>query len=359
MGHFERPSVSYSSLPNAFELRADVISCKRMHGLRMQFREYRRTSMGIFVETMSLGQQNHRKNRLASLLNEGLPALPTYVLELNTLLSSSSVDLKRVGKIIRNDPSLSAHVLRMCNSALFNLRRRVLSIEEAAVLMGAERLRTLVLTSSILDFAGKKISREEIQGFWSHSFMTGMLSQRIAQWMEYAEPEQAYLGGLLHDIGVLPLLMVAGEEHSSKGDMTSGPWGGSLEIEKEYFGLNHCEIGSSIGQSWNFFPSFIDVFENHHHPEKSSHDPYLVRTIAAADRFCELQSKAPFSDGETVELAEVDGDYESEFLSICFPCVDNRVHSEIEKIFESEYLRLIPMVESNGMGETPFAGKKV
>ena len=147
-----------------------------------------------------------------ALLNHGLPTLPTFVLELNTLLSKPMVDLKRVAKIIRSDPSISAQVIRVCNSALFGFRRRVLSIEEAAILMGSERLRTLVLTCSVMEFAGQRLPPAEIQTFWQHSFLTGMLAERIAKWVEYAEREQAYLGGLLHDIGTLPLLVIASEE---------------------------------------------------------------------------------------------------------------------------------------------------
>ena len=103
-------------------------------------------------------QQNKRKNKLMALLNHGLPTLPTFVLELNSLLSKQMVDLKRVAKIIRTDPSISAQVIRVCNSALFGFRRRVLSIEEAAILMGSERLRTLVLTCSVMEFAGQRRS---------------------------------------------------------------------------------------------------------------------------------------------------------------------------------------------------------
>jgi HD-like signal output (HDOD) protein len=311
------------------------------------------------VETTTPERQQHRKNRLMSILTKGLPTLPTYVLELNTLLSSPSVDLKRVGKVIRSDPSLSAHVLRMCNSALFNLRRRVLSIEEAAVLMGAERLRTLVLTSSVMDFAGRQLSRESVHGFWMHSFMTGMLSERIARWMEYSEPEQAYLGGLLHDIGALPLLMVAVEEGTLIGEMDSGPWGGTLEIEREYFGMNHCEVGRAIGQSWLCFPSFIDVFENHHHPEQSARGHHLVGIVAAADHFCEFQSRSTSAEGEPAELAETDPSFEEEFLAVCFPRLDARDRSDLTELLEGEYLHLLPMIEFNGMGEAPLAGRKV
>ena len=325
----------------------------------MQVCENTWTSAPIFVQTISLEMQKRRMARLTSILTEGLPTLPSYVLELNTLLSAESVDLKRVGGVIRNDPSLSAHVLRMCNSALFNLRRRVLSIEQAAALMGAERLRTLVLTSSVMEFAGKQISRDDVQTFWTHSFMSGMLSERIARWMEYSEPEQAYLGGLLHDIGALPLLMVAGEEGPLNGEMSSGPWGGSLAIEKDHFGMNHCEVGRSIGLSWNFFPSFIDVFENHHRPEESTRDPHLVGIIAAADHFCESRSLAPIPEGAPVEPGETDPSFEDEFLAVCFPRIDAEERSEIAEMLKTEYLHLLPMVEFNGMGETPLARKKV
>jgi HD-like signal output (HDOD) protein len=324
----------------------------------MQVYEQTRTSAHIVVETTSPERQKRRKERLMSILTEGLPTLPSYVFELNTLLSSESVDLKRVGKVIRNDPSLSAQVLRLCNSALFSLRRRVLSIEEAAILMGSERLRTLVLTCSIMEFTGRQLPRGEVQTYWAHSFMSGMLSERIARWMEYSEREQAYLGGLLHDIGALPLLVIAGEEGALKGQTKSGPWGGSLQSEKDYFGMNHCEVGRWIGQAWNFFPSFIDVFENHHHPERSVRDPHLVGIIAAADHFCERHSLTTVAEGEPAELGEADTSFEDEFLAVCLPRLEPKDRSELTEMLETEYLHLLPVIEFNNLADQPLAGKK-
>ncbi|MBZ5698056.1 MAG: HDOD domain-containing protein [Acidobacteriia bacterium] len=321
----------------------------------MQVREQIHPSALTFVEMTTPERQQRRKARLMSILTEGLPTLPSFVFELNTLLSSPSVDLKRVAKVIRNDPSISAQVLRMCNSALFSLRRRVLSIEEAAVLMGSERLRTLVLTCSMMEFTGRQLPRGEVQAYWQHSFMSGMLSERVAKWLEYSEREQAYLGGLLHDIGMLPLLVVVAEEHALRGDTVSGPWGGSLEAEKGDFGLNHCEVGRWIGQSWNFFPSFIDVFENHHHPERSSRDPHLVGIVSAADHFCEAHSLASPSDGETQELS--DPAAEDEFLARCLPRLEAKERSELTEMLETEYLHLLPVIEFNNPTEQPTAGR--
>jgi len=324
----------------------------------MQVHGQARSSAHTLVDHVSLEGQKRRKARLLSILTEGLPTLPSYVLELNTLLSSASVDLRRVGKVIGNDPSLSSQVLRLCNSALFSLRRRVLSIEEAAILMGSERLRTLVLTCSIMEFTGKQLPKGEVQTFWTHSFLSGMLSERIARWMEYTEREQAYLGGLLHDIGTLPLLVVAREENALKGEIKSCPWGGSLEIEKDFFGMNHCEVGRWIGQSWNFFPSLIDVFEHHHSPERSKRDPHLVGIIAAADHFCEFQSVNAIKEGEPLELAETDPSFEEEFLIRCFPRLDANGRSELTDMLESEYLHLLPMLEFNVFAEQPVGGGK-
>ena len=319
----------------------------------MQLYEQSQSSAWTAVETTTPQQQQKRKARLISFLTEGFAPRPKYVFELNTLLSSRSVDLKRVAKVIRNDPSMSAQVIRLCNSALFSPRRRVLSIEEAAVLMGSERLRTLVLTCSVMEFTGRQLPRGEMQTFWQHSFMSGLLSERIAKWMEYTEEEQAYLGGLLHDIGMLPLLVIAAEEHAMKGEASNGPWGGSLEAEKVHFGLNHCEVGGWIGQSWNFFPSFIDVFENHHTPLRSVRNPHLVGIIAAADHFCERRSLAPPVDAEAQELPETDPALGNEFLATCLPRLDAKDCAEMTEMLETEYLHLLPAIKFNISAELP------
>lgn len=307
------------------------------------------------LQTTTPELQEQRKARLMSILTTGLPTLPSNVFELNTLLSASSVDLKRVGKVIRNDPSMTAQVLRLCNSAMFNLRRRVLSIEEAAILMGAERLRTLALTCSVMEFTGQQLSSGDVQSFWKHSFMTGMLSERVARWVEYSEPEQAYLGGLLHDIGTLPLLMVIGKEKAPSSIAMDGNSGDTLEFESKHFGMNHCEVGARIGQSWNFFPSFIDVFENHHHPELSTRDPYLVGIVAAADHFCEEHSAEPQAEQERQPPPEADSPDEGEFFIRCFPRLDAEDRSELTEMLETEYLHLLPVIEFNapkGQGES-------
>jgi HD-like signal output (HDOD) protein len=203
--------------------------------------------------------QRRRRGFLMAILSEGLPTLPGYVFELNGLLNSSPVNLKRAGEVIRTDPSLSAQVLRVCNSALLNLRWRVTSIDHAVILLGAERLRTLVLTCSLVEYVGHRLSAADVQSFWQHSFLTALLSERIAKAVHYAQSGQAYMAGLLHDIGALPLLVISAKEKQRGDNSTSESWGEAVELERQRFGADHCEIGRWIGVSWSFTPNRVSL----------------------------------------------------------------------------------------------------
>ena len=182
-----------------------------------------------------------------------------------------------------------------------------------------------------------------------------MLSERIAKWLQYPEKEQAYLGGLLHDIGTLPLLVIAAEEKLLGMVPGHRPWGDSLDSEKRFFGMNHCDVGRWIGVSWKFFPSFIEVFENHHHPERQMRDPYLVGIVAAADHFCETHVVPSEGSGESeppVETVADDG-----FLALCFPRLEAEERAEIAEMLETEYVQLLRALEFGHASGPPMVGR--
>jgi HD-like signal output (HDOD) protein len=305
---------------------------------------------------MSAAQTDRRKQRLMDILSKGLPTLPSYVLDLNALLGSASVDLKKVGKVLRTDPSLSAQVLRLCNSALFGLRRRVISIEQAAVLLGTERLRTLVLTCSVMQFAGKRLPSEKLLSFWQHSFLAALLSERIACHIDYFEKEQAYLGGLLHDIGQLPLWILFLEEEAKHRPLPTPDWPDDCRIEREYFGMDHCKVGRWMAVTWNFMPSFLDVFEAHHQPERAQHDPYLVGIIAAADRFLQTQEEiAPENLSESSANPDsLPSETDSPgFMQSCLPRLAETERHALLEMLQTEYIHVLPLVQ---LGITAAAG---
>jgi putative nucleotidyltransferase with HDIG domain len=297
-----------------------------------------------------LAEQERRKKRLTGILSQDLPTLPTYVLDLNALLNNPVVDLKKVGKVIRTDPSLSAQVLRLCNSALFGLRRRVLSIEQAAVLLGFDRLRALVLTCSVMKFAGKRLPSAQLTAFWQHSFLTALLSERIARHLDYFEKEQAYLCGLLHDIGELPLSILVLEEESNKRRLPPAGWLDNLVVEREYFGMDHCKVGRWMAVAWNFMPSFVDVFEYHHSPERAEHDPNLVGMIAAADQFLVTVSANVTPPPEEVPVTEPEPAAapalaDASFLQKCLPNLAEVECQALLAMLQTEYTQVLPLVQ--------------
>jgi putative nucleotidyltransferase with HDIG domain len=239
-------------------------------------------------------------------------------------------------------------VLRLCNSALFGLRRRVISIEQAAVLLGTERLRTLVLTCSLMQFGGKRVPPERLTAFWQHSFMAALLSERIARHVDYFEKEQAYLCGLLHDIGHLPLAILVLEEEQKQRRLPPADWLDNPAVERDYFGMDHCKVGRWMAVAWNFMPSFVDVFEYHHSPERAEHDPYLVGVIAAADQF--LLTQAPSPQGQSAEAASAESAQSTEaeepnFLQKCLPQLAEAERQATLEMLQTEYIHLLPLVQ--------------
>lgn len=155
--------------------------------------------------------------------------------------------------------------------------------------------------------------------------MTALLSERIAKQTGYFEKEQAYLGGLLHDIGLLPLWMPVVEEATAGRAMPPDHWPDNVVVEREYFGMDHCKVGRFIAEAWNFMPSFFDVFEFHHAIHKAAHDPYLAGIVAVADQFLATQSDvaATVSDDAWLSPASEQGNQLDvpEFLKTYLPAL--------------------------------------
>ena len=289
-----------------------------------------------------------RKVALMAALSEELPTLPAYVFELNSLLAATPVNLKRVGEVIRTDPSLTAQVLRLCNSAFMGFRDRVMRIEHAVMLVGTERLRTMVLTCSLVEYVGRRVASADIQSFWQHCFLTAALSERLARGIAYPQPELAYIGGLLHDIGALPLIVITSTQSQAPDDIANCDWGESIESEHEHFGTDHCEVGRWIGVSWNFAPTLLEVMVSHHKPREAKQDPHLVGVVAAADQFC--IRRGIVLGAAPPALAEPTGNLDQAILQACLPQLKPAETDKLAEMLETDFLHLIQLMEFGAAG---------
>jgi HD-like signal output (HDOD) protein len=235
------------------------------------------------------------------------------------------------------------------------LRERVYNIEHAVILLGTERLRTLVLTCSLLECVGNCLSPTDLQSFWQHSLLTATLSARSALCLRHPEADLAYLAGLLHDVGVLPLLILA--LRSKEPNLVPGALllGESVELEQKQFGVDHCSVGRCIGLSWNFSAELISVLEHHHRPQEARQGVVLVEIVRAADLVCQMHGVGV--GGEPPRIALGEQNKYKDLLDSCAPSLTEEERAKWAKTLELEFpniIRLLQMQVCAGRGGDIF-----
>jgi HD-like signal output (HDOD) protein len=294
-----------------------------------------------------LDRRDRRKARLIALATEDFSVRSNFAHQLLSLLNESPVNLNLIKQVINYRPDLSSQILRLCNSSLFSQHQRLLGVEEVSVLLGCDRMKTIVLTCFLMDLARQWLSRREMRRFWHHSVLTAMLSERIAHSLGDCDDDQlynhAYLGGLFHDVGRLPLLVVAKEENVVCADSCAFSCGSSLADEKECFGLDHCDVARLMGPLWNFFPACSDIIANHHCPDRAPWNRHLVGIVGAADIICETHCLKPICPAEPIGVPSSSSN--DELFASFFPEMEAKERSDLIETLQTEFLHLLPLLE--------------
>jgi HD-like signal output (HDOD) protein len=242
---------------------------------------------------------------LASIVSEGLAPLPDCIFDLDVLLNEPVVDLKKVGRALSPEIELTRRILHLSNSSLLRNSDVARNITDAVVLLGPGLFHAAVLMSAVTGIGPRRHRDDNAMELWTHSVLMAAMSEKIAQVSEYPVEGMAFLAGLLHDIGHLPFLIVAREDLSPREGLASIPWRDNIEVEREIFGLDHCEIGRWMGLSWKFSPALMDAVRHHHDPRKANLDPHLAEVVNAAEHFCSgtFSSRDQHAGGLTLEIA--------------------------------------------------------
>ncbi len=204
-----------------------------------------------------------------------LASLPQTLAEVLRVLRDENASTGDVAEVISRDPALTAKLLRIVNSPYYGAGREITTVKQAAQTMGTRAISALALSGSIYDMSGKWQNTVDRQRFWRHSLEVGMAARIIARETDYAYPEEAFICGLLHDIGILIL-------EKSFPDKFKRIWkqaesGESIcELEERIWGTNHARIGQFLLEQWGV-PAIICEAVGHHHSQilTDSNDPEL------------------------------------------------------------------------------------
>jgi signal transduction histidine kinase/HD-like signal output (HDOD) protein len=201
--------------------------------------------------------------KLATL--DHLPTLPQILLKLIHTCGEDSANAGDISEIVEKDPALSSRILRLVNSAYYSLPYNVSSIRQAVSLVGTGTVKNLAFCASVCEAfrKTKKASGFNIKRYWWHSLRCGLLSRLLAKEINYSQPEEAFLCGLFHDIGILVLWVHFGDtygrilaEHLHNEE--------ALLAAEVRLGATHSEVGAWLLRRWDM-PSFMSDAVLYHH----------------------------------------------------------------------------------------------
>lgn len=216
-----------------------------------------------------------------------LPTLPEVLLTLISTCDDPESSIGDIATIIEQDPSLSIRVLQLVNSAYYGFQHNFAGIEHAVVYLGVNTIKNLVVTSSIHQvFAGKKQDDGvsfDAGNFWYHSLMCATIARRISLETGLGNGDEAYLAGLLHDIGKPFLASAFSNTYTVPIDVRGGIVD-NLKAETEQTGINHSEAGSWLVRQWNLGSLVADAIQYHHESLEQVSEAFpLVKIVYLAN----------------------------------------------------------------------------
>ena len=246
-----------------------------------------------------------KENVYAQIKKSGnLPTLPEILLKLLEACDNEATPLSAIASIISKDPALSFRVLQLVNSSFYGLRRTFTGVEQAVVYLGANSIKNIAVTTCIHQVFERKrfktIKHFKISTFWWHSLMCATLARRIAKKTHYGNLDEAYLSGLLHDIGRLILVSTFPKEHESflldTEDVQNELW-----AEKQLIGITHCEAGAWLVHNWKLNSLLADAIRYHHEPLEQIQEAFPLVKILYVSNLLE-ENKDPERNCEIGDL---------------------------------------------------------
>ena len=189
--------------------------------------------------------------RMVDMIDD-LPPLPTLVSRALELLADPDAPVKEIESVIEKDQSLVSKLMRVSNSALYGGMQRVESLQQALTRLGARTSRSLIVAASMQDYFLRSNANTQVlaQALWQHAAECGLAARRIAAVIGYDDPEKAFVGGVVHDIGKLVILLTDGDAYRRITNLMRQASLSALDAETRVLGIDHVTIGIQLMQKW-------------------------------------------------------------------------------------------------------------
>ena len=233
------------------------------------------------------------KNRLKSMImnTRDLPAMPHVASKVLELSADPSTSAKQLQQVISDDQAMTARILKIANSAMYSCSRKIKTLTEAIVMLGFNSIRSLVVTSAarnLYQTSNKRMGLKE-RLLWEHSIGTAFGCRLLVQDRFPHMAEEAFLAGLMHDIGKLVLNQQAGEQFDEIVQIVYNENRMFAETEDEMLGFNHTEVGAMLVNKWKLSPILEQVIRDHHSESAFAIENPLLLFLDLANNLCKRQ----------------------------------------------------------------------
>jgi putative nucleotidyltransferase with HDIG domain len=202
-----------------------------------------------------------------------IATLPEITLKIVALVEDPKSTATDLHKVIANDPALCARILKVVNSSFYGLPGQIGSINRAIVMLGLNAVKNIAIAASLAKlFRGGDLTPSfSAKSLWMHSVVTAATCKMLSDRMGFAVSDEAFLCGLIHDIGIMVEMQADRNKlidviQRTGADKAGVPATDMVEAEDVVFGANHQQFGAGLCNKWKFPANFANVTGYHHHP---------------------------------------------------------------------------------------------
>jgi putative nucleotidyltransferase with HDIG domain len=233
-----------------------------------------------------------------------LPQPPEVAMKLSRMLESPNVSANQMSQVIQMDPGMTGQVLKVCNSSAFGLSRRIETIKEAVAMVGLNSLKSMVYTIISQSTLDKPVNGYDLPkgALWQNAATCALYAKHLSQRFGQCDPELAYTGSILRDIGKLVLEQYVGPSYLAIEQQAIDGQTDFETAETQVLGFSHTDVGEKVALKWNLPDKLRAIIRYHHQPSHLPEDTpaELVRLTAIvhmADTFTMLLGSGLGGDG--------------------------------------------------------------
>lgn len=198
------------------------------------------------------------KELLAS--NAALPSIPKVIALLLNELDRTEPDLRKISQLINTDPVLTTRLLRLANSAQFQLSSKISSVSEALALMGLDQVRSLAMVAAVAG-AFRSVPGLDMHHYWRYSLNVAKLARMLGGMVRQRQPA-AFTAGLIHAIGELVMHLGLPQELAALNQQVAPLGFKRASAERKLLGYCYADVGAGFARSWQFPQPIVDALEH-------------------------------------------------------------------------------------------------